>query len=208
MPELHIQWDAQLSVDEGCARVPVVATTILNQLPNSLPAATYAITSHDNQTKKAIFLPPQKQLAAWHDAVDGDQMSFFTLYHTQCVPGNHDKDFVNHHTLMTSTPEGPELVVRNGTVARMVDFAPGYSTVDHRSLSLDYGVLIEGELELVLDSGETMLIERGSMVVQRGTMHKWHNPSKEKWARMFFVLVSAQPVVIGEHKLEEDLGGL
>ena len=45
----------------------------------------------------------------------------------------------------------------------------------HRTVSLDYGVVLEGEVELVLDSGETRLMKRGDVSVQRGTNHAWRN---------------------------------
>ena len=57
----------------------------------------------------------------------------------------------------------------------------------HRTESVDYGVVIEGELTLVLDDSEVQL-RPGSVVVQRGTNHAWANRSG-KPCRMLFVLV-------------------
>ena len=57
----------------------------------------------------------------------------------------------------------------------------------HRTESVDYGVVIEGEMTLVLDQGE-VLLKPGSVVVQRGTNHAWANRSG-KPCRMLFVLV-------------------
>ena len=57
----------------------------------------------------------------------------------------------------------------------------------HRTESIDYGVVIDGELTLVLDDSEVAL-EPGSVVVQRGTNHAWANRSG-KTCRMLFVLV-------------------
>lgn len=57
----------------------------------------------------------------------------------------------------------------------------------HRTESVDYGVVIEGELTLVLDEGEVPL-RPGSVVVQRGTNHAWANRSGRP-CRMLFVLV-------------------
>lgn len=57
----------------------------------------------------------------------------------------------------------------------------------HRTESVDYGVVIEGELTLVLDDSEVQL-KVGSVVVQRGTNHAWANRSG-KPCRMLFVLV-------------------
>lgn len=57
----------------------------------------------------------------------------------------------------------------------------------HRTETLDYGVVIEGELTLVLDEGEVPL-KQGSVVIQRGTNHAWANRSG-KPCRMLFVLI-------------------
>lgn len=57
----------------------------------------------------------------------------------------------------------------------------------HRTESVDYGVVIEGEMTLVLDEGEVPL-KVGSVVVQRGTNHAWANRSG-KPCRMLFVLI-------------------
>jgi len=57
----------------------------------------------------------------------------------------------------------------------------------HRTESVDYGVVIEGELTLVLDEGE-VLLRAGSVVVQRGTNHAWANRSGRP-CRMLFVLL-------------------
>lgn len=60
----------------------------------------------------------------------------------------------------------------------------------HRTESIDYGVVIEGEMTLVLDEGEVEL-KSGSVVIQRGTNHAWANRSGRP-CRMLFVLVDAQ----------------
>jgi mannose-6-phosphate isomerase-like protein (cupin superfamily) len=57
----------------------------------------------------------------------------------------------------------------------------------HRTESIDYGIVIEGELTLVLDDSEVQL-RPGSVVVQRGTNHAWANRSGRP-CRMLFVLV-------------------
>lgn len=60
----------------------------------------------------------------------------------------------------------------------------------HRTESIDYGVVIDGELTLVLDEGE-VLLQAGSVVVQRGTNHAWANRSG-RICRMLFVLIAGQ----------------
>jgi len=60
----------------------------------------------------------------------------------------------------------------------------------HRTESVDYGIVIEGEMTLVLDDSEVPL-KTGSVVVQRGTNHAWANRSG-KPCRMLFVLVDGE----------------
>jgi mannose-6-phosphate isomerase-like protein (cupin superfamily) len=57
----------------------------------------------------------------------------------------------------------------------------------HRTESIDYGVVIEGEMTLMLDDSE-VLLKPGSVVVQRGTNHAWANRSG-KPCRMLFILI-------------------
>jgi mannose-6-phosphate isomerase-like protein (cupin superfamily) len=57
----------------------------------------------------------------------------------------------------------------------------------HRTESVDYGIVIEGELTLVLDDSEVQL-KPGSVVIQRGTNHAWANRSQVP-CRMLFVLI-------------------
>jgi len=107
---------------------------------------------------------------------------------------NDDKDIKAHEKLMASKTLG--LNHNSGTVCRHVDFAPGYQCMMHRTQSLDYGIVVEGEIEMVLDSGEIQLMRRGDIAVQRATMHAWRNPSKTEWSRMVFVLQDCEKVVV------------
>lgn len=87
--------------------------------------------------------------------------------------------------------------------------APNIISPMHRTVSMDYGFVLEGEIELVLDSGETRLMKRGDMCVQRATNHAWRNVSpKDGWARMVYVLVGAEKIEIAGKKLDEDLGDM
>jgi mannose-6-phosphate isomerase-like protein (cupin superfamily) len=60
----------------------------------------------------------------------------------------------------------------------------------HRTESVDYGIVIEGEMTLVLDDSE-VLLKPGSVVIQRGTNHAWANRSG-KPCRMLFILIDGQ----------------
>jgi mannose-6-phosphate isomerase-like protein (cupin superfamily) len=60
----------------------------------------------------------------------------------------------------------------------------------HRTETVDYGVVIEGEIVLVLDDS-VVALKPGGVVIQRGTNHAWANRS-DRTCRMLFVLVDGQ----------------
>ena len=88
-----------------------------------------------------------------------------------------------------------------GTVVRITEFAPGAPKFMHRTETLDYAILLEGECDLELDSGETLHMKPGDFVVQRGTMHAWVNSGKEP-CRFAFILIDATPVTVGGESLK------
>lgn len=118
---------------------------------------------------------------------------------------NNEVDIKTHGKLMEKNTLG--LVNPGGTVCRFVDFKPGGEPFMHRTQSLDYGIVLQGEIEMILDSGEKRTLKAGDIAVQRGTKHAWRNPSEVEWSRMVFILQDIQPIVIGGVVLEEDVSG-
>jgi uncharacterized cupin superfamily protein len=57
----------------------------------------------------------------------------------------------------------------------------------HRTESIDYGIVLQGELTLILDHGETV-VRTGDIVIQRGTNHGWANRSGQL-CRIAFILI-------------------
>jgi quercetin dioxygenase-like cupin family protein len=173
------------------------------QLPQNLPGIKTYITGHDPATGKAII---QSTRPGKWQSYDDKLMAFNVAYTTSEFPANlnNDKDLSTHDTLMNNKTLG--LVNANGTVCRVVDFAPNYECMMHRTQSLDYGIVLEGSIDLVLDSGETQQMSRGDIAVQRATMHSWKNNSDSDWARMVFVLQDCKKLEVGGRELKEDLG--
>jgi quercetin dioxygenase-like cupin family protein len=81
-----------------------------------------------------------------------------------------------------------------GHLLRIIEIYPaqqgGRRTAMHRTQTLDYVVLIEGEAVLILDHSEVIL-HQGDVVVQRGTDHSWENRS-DKVARVAFFHIAAE----------------
>ena len=73
----------------------------------------------------------------------------------------------------------------------------------HRTETVDYAILLSGELDLELDVGEVVHLKPGDVVVQRGTVHTWVNRGSVP-AVTAFILIDAKPVevageVLGTH---------
>lgn len=92
----------------------------------------------------------------------------------------------------------------------MIDFGPGVESPLHRALTIDYGIVVEGVFELVLDSGERRILRQGDVCVQRATAHRWRNITGNGTlpGRMMWVLLDCADVIVGGKKQEGDLGDL
>jgi quercetin dioxygenase-like cupin family protein len=84
----------------------------------------------------------------------------------------------------------------NGSVFRVVKFHPGVVPRMHRTDSIDYAVVIEGEIDMELDDGVIVQLKAGDVLVQRGTIHNWINRGSAP-CTIAFALVAAAPVAVG-----------
>jgi quercetin dioxygenase-like cupin family protein len=84
----------------------------------------------------------------------------------------------------------------NGTRFAVIDFPPGNRPHMHRTETIDYVIVIEGEIEMDMDES-TVKLKTGDIMVQRGTNHAWANRSGKR-ARVAFVLIDAEPLGIGK----------
>jgi quercetin dioxygenase-like cupin family protein len=83
----------------------------------------------------------------------------------------------------------------NGTRFAVIDFPPGNQPRMHRTETIDYVIVLEGEIEMDMDNS-TVKMKAGDVMVQRGTNHAWANRSNRR-ARVAFVLIDAAPLGIG-----------
>lgn len=87
----------------------------------------------------------------------------------------------------------------NGSVFRVVSYEPGATPRNHRTDSLDYAVVISGEIDMDVDGVEVHL-KAGDVLVQRGTIHNWINRTQAPCV-IAFVLIGAKPVMAGGQTL-------
>jgi quercetin dioxygenase-like cupin family protein len=91
--------------------------------------------------------------------------------------------------------------VPNGTVFRVVQYEPGVSPRVHRTDSLDYAIIVSGEIDMELDDGVRVHLKAGDVVVQRGTVHNWINRGSEP-CTIAYVLTSAEPLTVAGKALD------
>lgn len=146
------------------------------------------VTGHDRTGKSVVLSdgpPPQ------HHPMHGPQIGadFYEIWSsTRPVP------------LLTAVePVEPNeraftIMPASGHLLRIIEIYPpsqgGKRTVMHRTRTLDYVVVIQGEIVLLLDDSEVTL-RQGDVVVQRGTDHAWENRSLQP-ARMAYFHMDAQ----------------
>jgi hypothetical protein len=171
---------------------------------NNLKPPQRLITTH-NEQGKSILEPTLDTGSSFYSLAPG-AASFSTAYATSSFPPtlSADADLQVYKDFLTSPPG---MVNSTGTILRYVDIPPAFTSPMHRTVSLDYGVLLEGEVDLILDSGETKAMKRGDLCVQRATMHAWKNTSEMEWARMLFILQPVQPFSVAGEEIKEDYGG-
>lgn len=171
------------------------------------------VTGHDAQGRSKILYdapsPHSKTLAGV------DTFGVTDLWKTTSAPADNTENADPCESAITLAPP------KSGTVLRLVEFPPdkdyigrwkreeafasmgesGAHAIDssaerhqamHRTASIDYAFVIEGEIWAVLDT-EEVLMRAGDFLVQRGTNHAWSNRSEHP-AFVGFVLIDAQPL--------------
>ncbi|HXW62949.1 MAG TPA: cupin domain-containing protein [Candidatus Acidoferrales bacterium] len=143
------------------------------------------VTGHDKNGKSIIVSdgPPPHELKLPERGV-----VLFEIWSTDATPAPVSATETEPTDRPIELPPKP-----NGTVIRILDILPGFSRKDgrqpfmHRTETVDYGIVLEGEVFLLLDDSEVHL-RAGDVAIQRGTHHAWENRSN-KLTRMAFVLI-------------------
>jgi quercetin dioxygenase-like cupin family protein len=88
-----------------------------------------------------------------------------------------------------------------GTVFRVLRLEPNNAQRVHRTDSIDYAIVMSGEIDMELETGEETHLKAGDVIVQRGTIHNWINRGTEP-CQIAFVLIDAKPVEVNGKVLE------
>lgn len=164
----------------------------MSELSDSgLPPVQRVVTGHD-ENGRAVFksedFSPTKMIPS------GDA-SFLLVWTTATVPADN-----NDETDGRERDAG--LTLNQGSVIRVVDMLPGKESPMHRTNSIDYGIVLEGEIELELEDGRKKSVGQGGIIVQRGTNHLWRNTS-DKVCRIAFILIEAPAYLHNGKPLDE-----
>jgi quercetin dioxygenase-like cupin family protein len=146
------------------------------------------VTGHDDQGRAKVLIDETvKNVASQRPGA-----LYSVIWSSEGFPVNNDGD---------ADPSGKKIgtTISNGTVFRIVSFGPGVVPRNHRTDSIDYAVVMSGEVDMELDIGKVHL-KAGDVLVQRGTIHNWVNNGSEPCV-IAFTLVSAKSVTAGEKTL-------
>lgn len=165
---------------------------------NNLPSPKRHITTN-NSDGIAVFVPDISSDPPVRTLPDGAKITF--CYGSDRFPINltRGQDLQSYQHLIENPPG---IVVQNGVAFRIIDLPPGYTSVMHRTVSVNFNVVLEGQLELTLDSGQKRILSQGDSAIQRAINHSWRNVSSTEWARMVAVPVPAEPLQIAGSKVE------
>ena len=142
------------------------------------------VTGHDDQGRAKVLIDEQvKNVISSRPGANSS-----VIWSSVGFPVNNDGDNDPSHKEIHTT-------IDNGTVFRVVSFGPGVAARNHRTDSIDYAVVISGEIDMELDIGSVHL-KAGDVLVQRGTIHNWVNKGREPCV-IAFTLVAAKPVSAG-----------
>jgi naringenin degradation protein FdeH len=136
------------------------------------------VTGHDERGVSVFALDGPVSVAR----IAPDGAYFYEIWSTDAMPAPVEAAAADPTLTALTVPPPP-----NGTKVRINEFPPGAVSPVHRTQSVDYGIVLSGEVVLALDDTETVL-RAGDVVVQQGTSHRWENRTAET-ARMAFILI-------------------
>jgi mannose-6-phosphate isomerase-like protein (cupin superfamily) len=147
------------------------------------------VTGHDATGRAIVAIDePMKNIRATRPGANAT-----VIWSTKGFPvDQHDPLDGSVRPVGTSEPDG--------SVFRVIEFAPGVAPRNHRTDSIDYGVVLSGEIDMDVDGVEVCL-RAGDVLVQRGTIHNWFNRGTVPCV-IAFVLIAAKPFEVDGRTLD------
>jgi quercetin dioxygenase-like cupin family protein len=147
------------------------------------------VTGHDENGKAIVLIDGEPGNTRTSAAGNTSTLMWCTDRTPAAMPlGEHIEDM---GARVIGTPPPP-----NGTRFTVNEIAPGGRAGNmHRTETIDYVIVLSGEVEMDLDDS-SVTMRAGDVMIQRGTNHAWINRGSEP-ARVAFVLIDAEPLGIG-----------
>jgi|SRR5579875_1665467 quercetin dioxygenase-like cupin family protein len=155
---------------------------------SAYPSIRRVVTGHDGQTAKVLIDGPATN-AKYPAPGVVSTLIWCTDSAPAKIPAGTAIEDMGARILGTAPPP-------RGTRFAVIDFQPGNKPHMHRTETIDYVIVLEGEIEMDMDQS-TVKLKAGDVMVQRGTNHAWANRSKAR-ARVAFVLIDAEPLGFGQ----------
>jgi len=147
-----------------------------------------AVIAHDDTLKPVHYRKPD-------EAPTGKAFGLTLLFRTE---GSSEAAISNNVPFNDPYKTSIPIAEPGHTNWRIIDFPPHSSAPMHRTTSVDFGVVLKGEVVLEVDDGVETVLKEQTGVVQRGTIHAWHNRTDEVSRMLFVVLPSDEVKVNGE----------
>jgi quercetin dioxygenase-like cupin family protein len=138
------------------------------------------VTGHDENGKAVVKIDD----AGKHVRSSRAHMTQQLIWTTDDLPVHFSDDDADRGAREIGT------TIKNGSVFRVIEFEPGVAPRNHRTDSIDYAVVVSGEIDMEMDDAVVHL-KAGDVLVQRGTIHNWVNNGSAPCV-IAFVLISAE----------------
>ena len=149
-----------------------------------LPKIRRVVTGHDESGKAIVKI--DEVCSHYREGRPGAMVC--NVWTTDTAPADNSGQADNGQR------EGKFTMIENGTVFRIIEFRPGVQQRIHRTDTIDYIVVMSGEIDMELEAGEEVHLKTGDVMVQRGTVHNWINRGAQSCV-LVVMLVHAKPVV-------------
>jgi quercetin dioxygenase-like cupin family protein len=73
----------------------------------------------------------------------------------------------------------------------VIEFQPGNTRDMHSTETIDYALVLKGEMDMFLDDNQKVHVKEGDVIIQRATLHDWSNRGTEPCV-IAFILIDAQ----------------
>src|ERR1700730_2435732 len=156
-------------------------------VPEQYPPIRRFVTGHDADHVAKVLMQAPTTNAKYPSAATVTTLIWSTDRTTADIAVGEEVEDLGARIIGTAPPA-------NGTRFAVIDFPPGNQPRMHRTDTIDYVIVLEGEIEMDMDDS-TVKMKTGDVMVQRGTNHAWANRSNRR-ARAAFVLIDAVPLGI------------